>query len=375
MRTALFVFGMVFCAGSTAHAGTRWDVRTSQGFDALCALNVLSGDPYYLEQYPDEAKEFATPAYAPAREAAAELKRIIKDRNGGIVSAHLTLVFSGGPDSTLAAVLASAQKPERLETSLRSSPYWSEDSWNLFLAARAPLVRALEAMHRAGFESLWEKHLGHDATARADGLRKDLARYDVLGEEERLLGHELQGGRIEVILLWYSRPHGIRIQGERFLTNIGYPASVVLRNAVHEPMHPPFDKASPAVRAAIDSLSRDSLMARIVAGHNPSFGYTTIAGYVEEDAVQALEQVVSERLGVAVPAAERWRASDDGMHLLAAALYDLMKESGFAERGGVFASWFTKAVADGELAPRELARRARSVVGDEAVARWDEPVK
>ena len=109
MRTALFVFGMVFSTGSTAHAGTRWDVRTSQGFDALCALNLLSGDPYYLEQYPDEAKEFATPAYAPAREAAAELKRIIKDKNGGIVSAHLTLVLSGGPDSTLAAVLASAQ--------------------------------------------------------------------------------------------------------------------------------------------------------------------------------------------------------------------------------------------------------------------------
>jgi hypothetical protein len=230
-------------------------------------------------------------------------------------------------------------------------------------------------MHRAGFEELWEKHLGHAAAAGTDGVGKELSRYDVLGEEERLLGHELQGGRIEVILLWYSRPHGIRIQGGRFLTNIGYPSSVVLRNAVHEPMHPPFDKASPAVRAAIDSLSQDPLVLRIVSGHNPSFGYTTAAGYIEEDAVQALEQVVSERLGVAVPAAERWRGSDDGMHLLAAALYDLMKESGFADRGGTFASWFTKAVQAGELRSSEVARRARSVVGKEAVARWEQAPK
>jgi hypothetical protein len=51
-------------------AGTRWTVRTSQGFDALCALNVLSGDEYYVKQYPAEAKEFARPAYEGARRAA-----------------------------------------------------------------------------------------------------------------------------------------------------------------------------------------------------------------------------------------------------------------------------------------------------------------
>jgi hypothetical protein len=368
MRVALFFCGFAWAATAgvapALAGGTRWDVRTSQGFDALCALNLLSGDEYYLQKYPDEAKEFAAPSYAPARREAAELKRIIKDEGGGIVSALLTLVLSGGPDSTLTAVLASARHPAALEAAFRASPYWIQDSWDLFTRAQPHLVAALETMQRAGFEQLWQRHLGQDAGARAAALHDELSRYDVLGEEERLLGHELQGGRIEVILLWYSRPHGIRIQGARFLTNIGYPTSVVLRNAVHEPMHPPFDTASPAVRAAFDSLATDSLIAGIVARHNPSLGYTTVPGYVEEDCVQALEQVVSARLAVAKPAAERWRESDDGMHLLAAAIYDLMKESGFAERGGTFEAWFTHAVAGGELRPSEIARRARAVVGD-----------
>jgi hypothetical protein len=372
MQTAPLIFGLMCATAASVSAGTRWDVRTSQGFDALCALNVLSGDPYYVQQYPDEAKEFATPAYAPARESAAQLKKIIKDDGGGIVSAFLTLVLSGGPDSTLSAVLASAQNPAALEAALRASPYWSQESWDRFVAARPALVRALEAMHHAGFEELWAKHVARGA---ADGLHEELERYDVLGEEERLLGHELQGGRIEVVLLWYSRPHGIRIQAARFLTNIGYPPAIVLRNAVHEPMHPPFDAAHLAVRAALDSLAANPLVAKIVAGHDPSFGYNTVAGYVEEDCVQALEQVVSERLGVAAPAAERWRSADDGMHLLAAALYDLMKESGFAGRGGVFEDWFTKAVAEGRLRRAEIERHARAVVGDPAVARWKQPAK
>jgi hypothetical protein len=356
-------------AAAPASAATRWDVRTSQGFDALCALNLLSGDDYYVKQYPDEARALAAPAYAEARTAARELKRVIKDEDGGIVSAFLTLVFSGGPDSSLTAVLESARHPARLEAAFRASPFWSEESWDRFQRVRPTVITALEAMHRAGFEALWEGYLG-DPKARVTSQRAELARYDVLGEQERLIGHPLQSGHIEVVLLWFSRPHGIRIQGGRFLTNIGYPTTVVLRNATHEPLHPPFDASDSHVAAAIATLGRDPLIAAIVAKHDSSFGYNSVHGYVDEDAVQAMEQIVCERLGVAKPAADRWREADDGMHLLAAALYDLMKESGFAERGGRFQDWFVEQVSAGGLAPEEVERRSRAVVGDSLVERW-----
>jgi hypothetical protein len=124
------------------------------------------------------------------------------------------------------------------------------------------------------------------------------------------------------------------------------------------------------VAKAVAEFARDSLIVRIVREHNPSFGYTTVAGYVEEDAVQALEQVVSERLGLAQPAEERWRKGDDGMHVLAAAIYDLMQETGFAEKGGRFETWFIDMVTAGRLNPGEVDRRARTVVGEETVDRW-----
>ena len=96
---------MAFVPVGAAAGATHWSVRYSEGFDALCALNLLSGDPYYQQEYAGEAAELATPRYAAARAEAAKLKTVLKDQNGAIVSAFLTLIFSGAPDSTLDAVL------------------------------------------------------------------------------------------------------------------------------------------------------------------------------------------------------------------------------------------------------------------------------
>jgi hypothetical protein len=41
----------------------------------------------------------------------------------------------------------------------------------------------------------------------------------------------------------------------------------------------------------------------------------------------------------------------------------------------VFEDWFTRAVAEGKLRHAEITRRARAVIGDQAVARWEHPAK
>jgi hypothetical protein len=64
-----------------------------------------------------------------------------------------------------------------------------------------------------------------------------------------------------VYLLYYSKPHGIKITGMRFLTNYSYPFRIVLRNAIHEMMHPPYDLAHDAgLRASLQSLRSDAFL-------------------------------------------------------------------------------------------------------------------
>src|SRR5262249_23948262 len=73
--------------------------------------------------------------------------------------------------------------------------------------------------------------------------------------------------------------------------------------------------------------------------HDPSFGYNSFEGLLEEGVVKVLDQFIAERLGVAVPAAERWRTNDRGLHVIAAALYDVMREDRYDETGGNVASY------------------------------------
>ena len=117
-----------------------------------------------------------------------------------------------------------------------------------------------------------------------------------IAEQERLLGHPLKP-TIEVILLWFSKPHGIRIQGQRFLSHVAYPDEIVIRIAGHEILHPPFPMDGAAAKAALSVLGADPLFTRIVAEHDPTFGYNSLEGVLNEDTVQALDQIIAERLG------------------------------------------------------------------------------
>ena len=126
----------------------------------------------------------------------------------------------------------------------------------------------------------------------------------------------------------------------------------------------------PELWALLEPLREDPFMRNIVDTHDPAFGYNSFEGIVDEDSAQALDQLVSERLGIAHDAARRWQHSDGGMHMLAAALYHAMKEDGFSETGGVYHDWLKLALQRGLLDPDDNIRRATEIVGEATVQKW-----
>ncbi|THD74267.1 MAG: hypothetical protein E7812_18205 [Phenylobacterium sp.] len=339
---------------------TRWSVRGSEGFDALCFLGPLSGKPFYASYYTAELADFLPRFPKPAAAALATLQAAA-DARGVLLGPTLCLLFSGGADATLDDLIANLDAAEtRLKPAYRASAYWDADDWAAFTAGR-PLIRAvLAGLREADFPGLRRRFVAGKLAARIPALKTRVAGLDVIGEQQRLLGRPLPPS-LEIILLWFSKPHGIRVQGQRFLTHVDYPDQIVLRNAAHEVFHPPFPMQGPAARAALAVLGADPLIGRIVAEHDPAFGYNSLPGYFEEDTVQALEQVVSERLGFASPPASRWKA-DDGMHVLAAGLYGLLKADGFDRTGGRIEAWIGAAAAGAGLAPGPLHAAAAAVL-------------
>ena len=335
------------------HSSTDWQLKPSLKYDTLCLLNVLSGDPYYLHYYQAEYDHFH-PLFTPKENAAfVQLKHVIKDEGGDIVSAKLTLYFSVVDDETLPQMIRTARDSSAMKTGLKKTPYWSDEGWKNYQEARPVLETALEALNRVGFTAYWAKIAKPKMESRIADLSPGLPKYNIVPVIEHHLGFPLSAQTITVYLLAYSEPHGIRISGLRFLTHISYPFNIVLHNAIHESMHPPYDAHDPAVRHAIDLLSRDPLIADKVKHHDPSFGYNTASGYIEEDSVQALEQVVSEEFGVERNAREYWRQQDGGMHLLAPAIYVEYKQA-LTQGAQPYSKWFVHAVESGDLREDQL---------------------
>ncbi|QGZ93220.1 hypothetical protein [Terricaulis silvestris] len=362
---ALFLF-----AAPAEAQRTNWQVRGAEGLDALLLIGAASGDVMQATQYPDEIA-WVRSNFSPEGLAALDaLDRGLRQADGTLTGPRLVLYFSAGPFDTVDDVLASARAPaERLRPNLEPTPYWDDADWSATMALMPAVETALLELRRIGFEQRYETEWVGEINEGITRNRVAVEPHDVVPEQERLLGRTLDR-TLEVLILRFCKPYGIRITGQRFITHESYPAETQLRVAAHEVFHPPFDVEDWRFVARFARLRDDPWMRAVVETHNPQFGYNSFDGIINEDSTQALDQIVSERMGFGRDPGDRWRRSDGGMHMLAAALYHAMKEDGFDRRGGRYEDWLLSAFDRGLLTPDEVRRRARAVVGAETVDRW-----
>lgn len=337
--------------GTKLHATTDWRIQPSFTLDTVCFLNVLTGDPFYVQYYKDEYAQFEPKLTPAARAALADLKRKIKDENKGIISAFLALYFSATNDRVLDDMLHTLKHSESMKRNLKKTSYYSESGWQLYESVREDLRTVFLFLKEIQFERYWRQSILPKIERKIDEIRKNLPKYNVINEVERLFGFRLASNGLTVYLLNYSQPHGIRVTGLRFLTDATYPFRIVLRNAVHEPMHPPYNLAHDSeLKETLDSLRADTFLMDKVTNHNPAFGYNSFEGFIEEDCVQALEQLINEKLKVGLEAHTRWKENDDGMHVFAVALYSVMKEEHFNGEHETFRGFLIRVIRSDKLA-------------------------
>ena len=348
---------------------TRWKVRASEGFDALAFLGPLSGGELYLPYYQADANAFAPRLAAAVRSDIPALSKEAGRSGFGLLGPNLSVLFSNGSDADLRTLIACVAAPEaRLFPAYRASPYWNENDWRWFVGV-APRLKALfEAMQAAGFAAFRDERAGA-VTRRIAELDRDLADYDVIRLHEKLTGRVFDP-LIEVVLLQFCKPHGIKVQGQTFLQAADWNTPITVRNAAHEMLHPPVPMDGAAAQAALAVLAKDPLIPRVVADHDPKWGYTTLEGLLNEDIAQALDQLISEALGVARNPADRWRKADDGIHVLAGAIYGMLRHDRWMETGGSIEAWLAGAVRAGRFDPGRLHAVAAQVLERPVNALW-----
>ena len=347
------------------HTTTDWDVRPSLKYDAICALNVLSGDPYYLEYYKADYDRLSRQLRPEELAAFVSLKHRIKDVNGGIISAQLALYFSAVEAESLADLIRVVDDSSVLRRNLQATTYYDEQDWKIYDESRPDLKVAFRALERIHFDADWEKEIRPRLEEARTRIAADLPKYNVMPPIESALGAARPSNRITVYLLYYSQPHGIKITGTRFLTHYSYPFRIVMRNAIHEMMHPPYDLAhDPELRADIDSLHAVPFFMNKVEHHDRSFGYNGVDELVEEDCVQALEEWIAERFNLGQDTQAYWREQDDGIHVFAVALFPLFQEQHFQQQPGdsveSFPAFLKRMFRDGKFSGDQIEKRNKA---------------
>jgi hypothetical protein len=350
---------------------TQWSVTRAAGMDAILLIGAAGGDLMQADIYPDEiawVRDNVSPEGLAAIDA---VDARLRGEFGILTGPSMAYFFSANDVTTLEDVIASARNPDaRLRPRLMTSPHWDADEYAGAMQLMPSILTALEALQAAGYTDWYEANFAAGVDAGIATNLAAVAPYDLIAEQANLLGRTLDP-QIEILIAHFSQPYGIRIMGQRFVAWHGWDAVIQLRVAAHEIFHPPFDPNDAALADALRELRADPWMSSIVEDHDPQYGYNSFMGVINEDSTQALDQIVADRLGFAQDPGERWRGSDGGMHMLAAALYQAMNEDGFAETGGVYSDWLKTALVDGVLSPAEVRRRAALIVGEAAVDRWN----
>lgn len=286
---------------------TRWNVIGSEGYDAIAFLGPLSGRPMYRSYYAADADVFGA-KLSPG--ILADVPRLADESDAspfGLLWPVLANILSGAGVTTLDSVITLLSNLEtRVRPSFRANQSHGGEEWP-WLASTAPrLVRVFKAMRDAGFATFRRERLGASFDARMAEVLRALAGYDVVRWQEKLTGRTFDP-TINVVLLAFSKPHGAKMQDQTFLQAADYDTATTVRIAAHEMLHPPFPMDGAAAKAALAVLARDPLIPRIVREHDPKWGYTTLDGMLNEDMCEALDQLISEALGVARNPADRWR--------------------------------------------------------------------
>jgi len=231
-----------------------WVIHPSLWFDAVCLIPLLAGLPFYTSRHDQDARwwqeRFASIAGQEARDGVSVLRQEVAQRAAKPLPAFLALWTSpaAGPCDRAAECL------DDLVTAVADRRCWCRPCGKRLRAGTRPMtgcsVRSvpplsavLEGLRAAGLADWWAEHAEGGLQRRCGELRQSFAGYDLVPLVEQHTGVSFDARAVELCVLRWAAPHGIRVTGTRFLTDVRYEADRVLNIAVHELLHPPWPQA------------------------------------------------------------------------------------------------------------------------------------
>src|SRR5579875_553293 len=208
-------------------------ITSSYLLDALNFFNILTGDPFYTQRHED--------AWALWRERLGEeplghVSAAAQAYGKTMIGPQLALVISAMPDFDTLSLSEALSDTNRIEEHFRDSRHYAED-WQKSAALCHALFPVAHALEERGFQEYW-------LTERLPAIEASIERMHSLDHgvdlEEltaAMLGDAGDSGDIFLYMCSFASPHGIRISGRAYISDMSFSPESTLRIAIHEMFH------------------------------------------------------------------------------------------------------------------------------------------
>lgn len=330
---------------------TQWSITPSYKFDLACICNLFTGQKMYQEAHPQAWERFK---HLFSEKQHNELAGIL-NQQGFLVSSALIAIFDSyeynGDD--IDEICRVAEDPRLRETALRQyfvdHNILNPEQWGQYGPMMPQLTSMARHIHQGGFLDYWKQNILPEIEQRCQEFSAKADKYPVVEEVNKLMGEKyaLTNNTIAVYLCKFASPHGTSLAEQGFVSDIRWDLELTVAIALHEMMHPPFD------RKALEKLAEELVQDEFVTEARnllPPYYYPTARMFVEENIVEGAHIYLAEKLGVEKDPLQYFAKHDDGSHVLSVLLYDTLK-SGIANSGLSLEEIVDNMMADGKMSP------------------------
>lgn len=317
---------------------TNWIIKPCYKYDLANLCNLLTEEEVYHQAHPEAWSHFA-PLFS--RELQQRARAF--HRQGILLGpSFASLLACSDYDGADIEQIVAALEPAKQHPVF--APY----------SEHFPLVDALlRHVHELGAFDYWQERCLPTLERRCDQLSKQATTYDVVQAADEMLGegYASGGSGINLYVSHFSAPHGVSLRTLAFLSDQRWDLKTHVAIALHELMHPPFDRE--LINELADRFRADPFFQEAKARLPLSSGYATPAAFLEENLVEGAHVYLAERLGVLDDPLQYFIRHDYASHVVSALVYQALKQ-GVRERSRSFREAVELMIDEGLLTPGRL---------------------
>ena len=295
----------------------KFTVRYSYNLDLLNLMNVLTGEEFYVNWHKNISKLFGEQLSDYSKSC---VKEAVEIMGSAMLGPYLSLVVSAVPNFEKRTITRMFSNTDFLRERFANFSYYDDKQWPDYASVFSVLLPVVNELESNGFHEYWKKVCLPSIRRVQRQFRAYANKFQLDKDIEYMLGPGQAPGSITVFLSALSAPHGIKICGPQYITDIAFPKKASLVTAIHEMFHPPYSTKD--LEQELEQLGKDPLLKHAFETKDPRFGYSTMDGFIEENVVEAMAIFICNKVGLEDNPMEYFAKHDDGSHMFSVVLYD-----------------------------------------------------